>query len=74
MTQPRTEFSQIMLAIFVVLFIPAFLYKRFGKRITSWVMFANGFVMAVAAVFAQPLVLVINPVLALIALFIPEKK
>ena len=37
-------------------------------------MFANGFVMAVAAVFAQPLVLLINPVLALIALFIPEKK
>jgi len=76
MTQSRSSFEQIVLSILVVTCIPAFLYKRFGKRVTGWVIFANGFVMAVAAVFAQPLILVVNPLLALIAVSIPvhEKR
>ena len=76
MTKCRSSFEQIVLSILVVTCIPAFLFKRFGKRVTGWVMFVNGFVMAVAAVFAQPLILVVNPLLALIAVSIPvhEKR
>jgi uncharacterized membrane-anchored protein YitT (DUF2179 family) len=73
MIKNRSSIEQILLTIFVVICIPAFLYKRFGKRVTGWVMFVNGFVMAIAAVFAQPLILIVNPLLALIAVLIPEK-
>lgn len=74
MTKSRSSLEQVLLSILVVTCIPAFLYKRFGKRVTGWVMFANGFVMAVAAVFAQPLILVVNPLLALIAVSIPVRE
>lgn len=74
MTKSRSNFEQIVLSILVVTCIPAFLFKKFGKRVTGWVMFANGFVMAVAAVFAQPLILVVNPLLALIAVSIPTRE
>lgn len=74
MPQQRVDAGQILLAIIVVSFIPAFLYRKFGKRITSFVMFVNGFVMAVAAVFAEPLILAVNPLLALIAVLIPQKS
>jgi hypothetical protein len=74
MTKNPSSLEQVLLSILVVTCIPAFLYKRFGKRVTGWVMFANGFVMAVAAVFAQPLILVVNPLLALIAVSIPVRE
>jgi uncharacterized membrane-anchored protein YitT (DUF2179 family) len=74
MTKTRPSLEQVLLSVFVVACIPAFLYKRFGKRVTGWVMFLNGFVMAVAAVFTQPLILIVNPILALIAVFIPERE
>lgn len=74
MTKNHSSLERIILSVFVVTCIPAFLYKRFGKRVTGWVMFLNGFVMSVAAVFEQPLILVVNPLLALIAVFIPERE
>lgn len=61
-------------ALLVVLVCPSFFFQRMGKRICSAVTYFNGGVIGLAAVIQEPIVLAINPILALVGILFYQNK
>ena len=60
----------ISLAVFVITVCPSFFFQRFGKRLCAAMTYFNGAIIGLAAVSQEPLVLVINPILAIVGISI----
>ncbi len=61
---------KITAALLVVVVFPSFFFQRMGKRICSSITYFNGGIVGLAVITQEPLILAINPVLALVGITI----
>lgn len=61
---------KIVAALFVVAVCPSFFFQKMGKRICSAMTYFNGGVVGLTALTQEPLVLAINPILAIVGISI----
>ena len=66
----ENKLLKIVAALFVVAVCPSFFFQKMGKRICSAMTYFNGGVVGLAALTQEPLILAINPVLALVGITI----
>jgi 4-hydroxybenzoate polyprenyltransferase len=64
----------ISLALIVIVVCPSFFFQRFGKRLCSAMTYFNGAIIGLAAVSQDPLILTINPILAIVGITINSRK
>lgn len=65
---------KIFAALLVVAVCPSFFFQRWGKRICAAMTYFNGGVIGLTAVFQEPIVLTLNPLLALVGILLLSKK
>ena len=58
--------TAVFLALVVTVVCPSFFYQRYGKRLCSGLTYFNAGLFGFSIGFQEPLLLVINPLLALI--------
>jgi len=70
----ENKLLKIVAALFVVAVCPSFFFQKMGKRICSAMTYFNGGVIGLTAVLQEPIVLTINPLLALVGILLLSKN
>lgn len=74
MKSALNELEDIAIAFITVIFVPSFFVRHRSQRLLNAALAANGLVLGVAVVLLDPMVLMINPVMALLALLFAHTK
>lgn len=74
MKSALNELEDIAIAFITVTFVPSFFVRHRSQRLLNAALAANGLVLGVAVVLLDPMVLMINPVMALLALLFAHTK
>lgn len=70
----ENKLLKIIAALFVVAVCPSFFFQKMGKRICSAMTYFNGGVVGLAALTQEPLILAINPILAILGICLNPLK
>lgn len=66
--------SSTLAAMLIVIAFPSFFYQKFGKNLSSVMTYFNGGVLGLSFVFQEPILLVINPLLAIVGMKLPPPQ
>lgn len=71
----QNNLSSLAAALLLVLVCPSFFYQKLGKKIYTAMTYLNGAVIGLTVVIQEPIVLTINPLLALVGiLFVSTRR
>lgn len=67
--------SSTLAAILMVILFPSFFYRKSGKKLSALMTYFNGGVLGLSFVVQEPILLAINPLLAILGMTLntPEK-
>lgn len=70
----QSNVTSLFAALLVVLVFPSFFFQKLGKKYCSSMTYLNGAVIGLAAVTQEPVILTINPLLALVGILFVSKS
>ncbi len=70
----RSNLPSYLGAVLLVLFLPSFFYQNLGKNVCAGMTYIGGCVIGLTAAIQEPMLLTINPFLALVGIIFVSKK